>query len=89
MDEKACKSLFKKYLELEAKIRSGVQIIKPGQPYKTIIDSRDIDESNRIRNTLKVCLEFLSNEELFEIYTDEVLGPKVREILKERRNLQK
>lgn len=84
MDKETCKNLFQKYLELELKIRSRVQTLRPGQPYR-ILDSRDITESNKVKNELGECLEFLSNNELFKIYTDEVLGPKVREILGKRR----
>lgn len=86
MDKETCKNLLQKYLGLEEKIRSGVNVIKPGQSYSTLVDSRDIDESNNLKEKLKDCLDFLSNEELHLLYKDEDIGSKAREIVRERRN---
>lgn len=86
MDEKTCKNLYQRYLELESKMRSGEGEIKRGQPIKVIVNSHDIFESNEMKNKLGDCLEFLLDDELFKLYTDEVLGPKARTILKERRS---
>ena len=85
MEKNYCQNIYQDYLELESKIRSGVQIVKQGQPYKVLIDSNDINESERLRGGLEKCLEFLSNDELLKIYTDLHLGEKVRAVLKERR----
>ena len=86
LDEETCKQLFQKYLQVEDKIRSGVQIIKPGQPYKITISSRDFDLSNELRNKLKGHLDLLSTEDLFKVYTDQSLGAEAREIIRDRRN---
>ena len=85
MDEKTCKNLYQGYLRLKSKIRSGTQAGKRGQPYKTLIDGRDAKELSRLKNGLECCLEFLSNDELFEIYTDKVLGAKAKTVLRKRR----
>ncbi len=82
-----CKQLFQKYLQVEDKIRSGVQIIKPGQSYKITISSRDFDLSRELRNKLTGHLELLPTEDLFKIYTDQSLGAEAREIIRNRRNL--
>jgi len=86
LDKETCIQLFQKYLGIEKKIRSGVQIIKPGQPYKVTISSRDFDLSNELRNKLKGHLDLLSTEDLFKVYTDQSLGAEAREIIRDRRN---
>lgn len=89
MDKETCKKLFQKYLELESKIRSSAPVVTPSRPPKILYEGRheasNIDELNKLKNELGECLEFLSNDELFKIRAEEVLGPRVREILKERR----
>ncbi len=87
LDKETCKQLFQKYLQVEDKIRSGVQIIKPGQSYKITISSRDFDLSRELRNKLTGHLELLPTEDLFKIYTDQSLGAEAREIIRNRRNL--
>ncbi len=87
LDKETCTQLFQKYLDVENKIRSGVQIIKPGQPYKITISSRDFDLSRELRNKLTGHLELLPTEDLFKIYTDQSLGTEAREIIRNRRNL--
>jgi|GEM_PF-227256 len=85
LDEETCKQLFQRYLDVEEKIRSGVQIVKPGQPYKITISSRDFDLSRELRNKLTGHLDLLSTEDLFKIYTDQSLGTESREIIRNRR----
>ena len=65
-------------------MKTAGRIIPDGK-MNTIYGS-DFDELDRIIGGLKNCLEFLSDEELRVLYSNEEIGQKAREIVKKRRN---
>lgn len=80
-----CERLFQRLVELEDSFKGGA--IAPGTAINNMISSRDIDQVQKIEKHLIEMerLDDMPKANLLEIYTNEEIGSKAREVLRRRR----
>jgi len=85
-----CENLYQKYKELKEKTKLEVKEIGlRGEIDAQYINLKDIEEKERIKNELEKCLDFLTEKELKELFTDDHFMGKAIQILMNRKKYQK
>jgi hypothetical protein len=88
MDDKKeyCKNIYQKYTELRERTKSEVKEMgSAGEFDAQYIDLKDIEDKERAKDELEKCLDFLSEEELKELFIDDHFMMRAIQVLLERR----
>lgn len=79
-----CENLYKRYKKIVGEIKLEVQDDKAKLEIPNI-DLKEVNETIKVRNELQRCLEFLTNEQLKELFNDHDFMGEAIEILAERK----
>lgn len=79
-------SILKRYKELREKTKLEVQDLGPGGSYKAqFIDLKELEEMKKTKNELENCLNYLTEENLRDLFDDSYFMDKALKILSDRR----
>jgi len=85
-----CENLYQKYKELKEKTKLEVKEIGlRGEIDAQYINLKDIEDKEKVKNELEGCLDFLTEDELKELFTDDHFMGKAIQILINRKKYQK
>jgi uncharacterized protein with ACT and thioredoxin-like domain len=85
-----CKSLYQEYKELKEKTKIEVKEVgSRGEIEAQYINLKDIEDKEKVINELEGCLDFLTEDELKELFTDDHFMGKAIQILTNRKKYQK
>ncbi len=86
MDKETCQKLYQEYQELKKKTNVEVYTRETGKDcHLQNIKVNDMNELCDVREKLKTCLEFLTDDELIELLDDSKLEPEAKKILNKRK----
>jgi len=82
-----CQSILKKYKELRERTKLEAQELGPGGSYKAkYIDLKDMEEMEKTKDELGNCLNYLTDENLRDLFDDSYFMDKALKILSDRIN---
>ncbi len=86
MDKETCQKLYQEYQELKKKTNVKVYTKETGKDYHLQnIKVNGMIKLCEVREKLKTCLEFLTDDELIELVDDSKLEPEAKKILNKRK----
>jgi hypothetical protein len=81
-----CQDIYQKYKELKEKTKIEAKEIGPrGEIDAQYINLKDIEEKEKVKSELEKCLDFLTEEELKELFNDDHFMEKAIQILSDRK----
>jgi len=81
-----CQGILKKYKELREKTKLEVQDLGPGGSYNAqYTDLKELEEMEKTKNELEGCLNYLTEENLRDLFDDSYFMDKALKILSNRR----
>jgi len=85
-----CQDIYRKYKELREKTKSEAKAVGPGGKIDApFINLKDIEEKEKVKSELEGCLDFLTDVQLEELFSDDNFMGKAMQILSKRRKFLK